>query len=123
MGSTTASSRCSCSSWRDDAPVPPRSFMDAPTPPAAKPTEREPRPRRGYRAVPVVLGIVLLAINVGLTGRVVWRLERPVEAARQPATLAEIVEGLARTAKEKAKAEKLQEAAATRDAFAFDSLA
>jgi TolB-like protein len=96
--------------------------MSAATPPPAKPAEREPRPRRNFRAVPVVLAVVLLAINVGLTGRIAWRLERQ-PAPASPPTLAEIVEGLARTAKAQEKAGKKEPASPTRAAFSFDSVA
>jgi TolB-like protein len=93
--------------------------MSAATPPPAKPAEREPRPRRNFRAVPVVLAVVLLAINVGLTGRIAWRLERQPA----PPTLAEIVEGLARSAKAQEKGGKNEPAASTRAAFSFDGVA
>src|SRR5262245_16327954 len=96
--------------------------MAAPTPPGPRAAEREPRPRRNYRAMPMVLAIVLLAINVGLTGRIAWRLERQ-PAPAQPPTLAEIIEGLTRAGKAVEKGDKRAPAPTTRAAFAFDTVA
>jgi TolB-like protein len=99
--------------------------MDAPTPPPAKPAAREPKPRRNYRAVPVVLVVVLLAINVGLTGRVAWQLERQERQVAQPPTLADVGEGLAKSASAKGqdKAGKKEPAPTSGAAFTFDSVA
>jgi len=96
--------------------------MDAPTPLPAKPAAREPRPRRSYRGVPLVLAVVLLAINVGLTARVAWQLERQERQVAQPPTLAEIIEGLSKSAKGQDKAGTKGPAPATGAAFTFDSV-
>lgn len=97
--------------------------MSASAEPTPRPPERELRPRRAYRAVPMVLAVVLLAINLGLTARIVWRLERQPEPAPQPQplTLPDILAALARSGK--GREEKQRPAAGKEIGFAFDSIA